>query len=145
VFAADGWFKTGDLAVRNPNGAYRITGRVKEIVNRGGVKFNPLDVETALLSHPRIKSCAVVPVPDPVYGERACCCAVVDGEPALTLDDVRAHLESRQISKFMWPERLELMDELPMTATGKVRKGALADRIGTGTTRANHPKDSHDV
>jgi cyclohexanecarboxylate-CoA ligase len=134
VFAADGWFKTGDLAVRNPNGTYRITGRVKEIVNRGGVKFNPLDVETALLSHPRIKSCAVVPVPDPVYGERACCCAVIDGQPALTLDDVCAHLEARQISKFMWPERLELMDELPMTATGKVRKGALADRIGTRTT-----------
>jgi cyclohexanecarboxylate-CoA ligase/acyl-CoA synthetase len=129
VFAADGWFKTGDLAVRNPNGTYRITGRVKELINRGGVKFNPLDVETALLSHPQIKTCAVVPVADPVYGERACCCAVVQGMPVPTLDEICAHLEAKQISKFMWPERLELMDELPMTATGKVRKGALAESI----------------
>jgi acyl-coenzyme A synthetase/AMP-(fatty) acid ligase/aerobic-type carbon monoxide dehydrogenase small subunit (CoxS/CutS family) len=140
TFAADGWFRTGDLAVRNSNGTYRITGRVKEVINRGGVKFNPLDVETALLSHPRINSCAVVPVADPVYGERACCCVVANGAPAPTLDDICAHLEARQIGKFMWPERLEVMDDLPMTATGKVRKGALADRL------SNRPSEgSHDV
>lgn len=128
-FTADGWFRTGDLAIRNSDGTYRITGRVKELINRGGVKFSPLEVEETLSTHPRIKSCAVVPVADPIYGERACCCVVVDGDEALTLEEICFYLKEKEIGKFMWPERLELFAALPMTPTGKVRKGALVEII----------------
>lgn len=136
AFTADGWFRTGDLAIRDPDATYRITGRVKEVINRGGVKFSPLEVERTLLTHPRIKACAVVPVPDPIYGERACCCAVVDGAQALTLADVCAYLQANNIGKIMWPERLELLAELPMTPTGKVCKGVLTDMMQEQATPA---------
>lgn len=128
-FTPDGWFRTGDLAIRNSNGTYRITGRVKEVINRGGVKFSTLEVEKTLNAHPRIQACAVVPVADPIYGERACCCAVVDGDEALTLEDICAYLKENEIGKIMWPERLELLAALPMTPTGKVCKGVLTEMI----------------
>jgi acyl-CoA synthetase (AMP-forming)/AMP-acid ligase II len=128
-FTADGWFKTGDLAEQTPEGAWRITGRVKEVINRGGVKLNPSEVEKTLLSHPRIKACAIVPVADPLYGERACCCAVVEGKEALTLEELCGFLRQEQIGKNMWPERLELFDALPMTPTGKVSKGTLTELV----------------
>ncbi len=126
-FTSDGWFRTGDLAIRNSNGHYRITGRIKEIINRGGVKFSTLEVEKTLITHPRIKACAVVPVSDPVYGERACCCVVIDGNETLSLQDICAYLQQKEIGKLMWPERLEVLDSLPMTPTGKVCKGVLID------------------
>ena len=126
-FTSDGWFKTGDVAIRNSNGHYRITGRIKEIINRGGVKFSTLEVEKTLVTHPRIKACAVVPVSDPVYGERACCCVVIDGNETLSLQDICAYLQQKEIGKLMWPERLEVLDSLPMTPTGKVCKGVLID------------------
>jgi cyclohexanecarboxylate-CoA ligase len=129
-FTHDGWFRTGDLALRNENGRYCITGRAKEVINRGGVKFSPLEVERTLITHPRIRACAVVPVADPIYGERACCCAVVDpDEPPLTLEDICAYLQEKEIGKILWPERLELLADLPMTATGKVSKGVLTEMM----------------
>ncbi len=147
-FTSDGWFRTGDLAIRNPNGTYSITGRVKDVINRGGVKFSPVEVEKTLNDHPRIKSCAVVPVADPIYGERACCCAVVEGEEALTLEDICAYLKEKQIGKIMWPERLELLAALPMTPTGKVSKGVLTDMLKEqtkfalmGTEKAFKPRE----
>jgi acyl-coenzyme A synthetase/AMP-(fatty) acid ligase len=132
-FTRDGWFRTGDLAIRDDNGRYRITGRVKEVINRGGVKLNPIEVEKTLITHPRIRACAVVPVPDSIYGERAWCCAVIEGEQPLTLEEICAYLADKDIGKGFWPERLELLDELPMTPTGKVSKGILTEMIAART------------
>lgn len=74
AFTSDGWFKTGDLAEIDADGYLRITGRTKEIINRGGIKYNPADVEVILVNHPAIAVCAIVPVPDPTLGERGCLC-----------------------------------------------------------------------
>ena len=86
AFSADGWFRTGDLAVVDADGNVAITGRSKDVINRGGVKYNPRDIEDLLAAHPQVDMAAIVPVPDPVLGERACCCITVAGGEAPTLE-----------------------------------------------------------
>jgi cyclohexanecarboxylate-CoA ligase len=126
AFTADGWYRTGDLAKIDVAGNLEITGRLKEIINRGGVKFNPADVEAALVLHPAIASCAIVPMPDPVLGERACCFVVAKPDATINLEDMRTWLAGKSIAKNKWPERIELIDEMPMTPTRKVKKAELA-------------------
>lgn len=127
---SDGWFDTGDLGYLTPEGALVLTGRTKEIINRGGVKFNPVDVEAIIDRLPGVMRCAVVPMPDPVLGERACVFIQV-AEPArdadiVTLAQVTTALERAGIARFKWPERLELISEMPLTPTQKVMRGRLA-------------------
>jgi cyclohexanecarboxylate-CoA ligase/acyl-CoA synthetase len=97
AFTPDGWFRTGDLARMDADGNIRLTGRLKEIINRGGVKFNPADIEALIDRHPAVIQCAIAPIPDPVLGERACCFAVLKPGTSLTLDDIRAFLTQHQI------------------------------------------------
>jgi acyl-CoA synthetase (AMP-forming)/AMP-acid ligase II len=127
TFAEDGWFRTGDLAVMDADGFIRITGRSKDVINRGGVKFNPADVEDLLSGHPALAQCAIVPVPDDTLGERACLVAILrPGAEPPTLDDLRGFLTEAGVAKTKWPERLEFVDEMPMTPTRKVKKAELA-------------------
>ena len=79
AFADGGWFRTGDLAVVTADANVAITGRCKDVINRGGVKYNPRDIEDLLAAHPQVDMAAIVPIPDPVLGERACCCITVAG------------------------------------------------------------------
>lgn len=133
----DGWFNTGDTGYLSADGALVLTGRTKEIINRGGVKFSPLDVEAVIDGIPGVVRSCVVPMPDPVLGERACVfvqtdgvhAARADGAVAITLGCVLAELERAGIARFKWPERLELIDEMPMTPTQKVMRGRLAARL----------------
>jgi cyclohexanecarboxylate-CoA ligase len=125
AFTADGWFRTGDLARMTADGNIRITGRLKDVINRGGVKFNPADIEALIDRHPSVLQCAIAPLPDPVMGERACCFAVLKPDSALTLDDIRAFLTQHEIAKTKWPERLEIVAEMPLTPTRKIRKAEL--------------------
>ena len=129
AFSADGWFRTGDLAVVDREGNVAITGRCKDVINRGGVKYNPRDIEDLLAAHPRVDMAAIVPLPDPVLGERACCCITVAGDPAPTLEDLCAYLDENGVSKTRWPERLEVVDAMPLTATRKIIKGQLIERL----------------
>ena len=129
AFSAGGWFRTGDLAVVDAQGNVAITGRCKDVINRGGVKYNPRDIEDLLAAHPRVDMAAIVPVPDPVLGERACCCITAAGDPAPTLEDLCAYLDENGISKTRWPERLEVVDVMPLTATRKIVKGKLIARL----------------
>ncbi|MBN8940499.1 MAG: acyl--CoA ligase [Rhizobiales bacterium] len=129
AFTGDGWFRTGDLARLDAQGNLSITGRSKEVINRGGVKFNPADVEAVIAAHPAVELCAIVPMPDPVLGERACCFVVVRGGAAIDLDTIKAWLAGHDIAKTKWPERLEAIDEMPMTPTRKIRKAELARRL----------------
>jgi non-ribosomal peptide synthetase component E (peptide arylation enzyme) len=126
AFTADGWFRTGDLGRLDENGNLTLTGRLKDVINRGGVKFNPADIEALIERHPAVAQCAIVPMPDPVLGEKACCFVVLKAGAALDLEALRLHLESHAIAKPKWPERLELIGEMPLTPTRKIKKADLA-------------------
>ena len=128
AFAADGWFRTGDLAARDGNGDFRITGRVKDIINRGGIKINPTDVEAVIDRHPAVVASAIVPFPDDVLGERAAVHVQLLKDTALDLDEIRRWLEEHGVAKMKWPEALEFVDQMPMTPTRKIIKSALAAR-----------------
>lgn len=120
-----GWFRTGDVGVIDGRGYVRMTRRLKEIINRGGVKINPVDVEALLDNHPKILQSAIVPMPDPVLGERACLFVVLKPQQSLTLDEVTHYLGEQGVAKLKWPERLEIIAEMPMTPTRKIIKGML--------------------
>jgi acyl-coenzyme A synthetase/AMP-(fatty) acid ligase len=126
AFTADGWYRTGDLASVDSAGNVRITGRTKDIINRGGVKFNPRDVEDMIDSHPKVLQSAIVPMADSVLGERACCFVTLrPAAAALTLDELVAFLLQKNISKTKLPEKLVVVQEMPLTPTRKVIKGRL--------------------
>ena len=125
--AFDGdWFDTGDTARLRRDGALVITGRVKELINRGGVKFNPADVEPLLEAVPGVARCVLVPITDPVLGERTCAIVQRAGGPPVTLDALTAALDAAGVAKFKWPERIEIVDEMPLTPTQKVQRAVLA-------------------
>ena len=122
VFTADGHFRSGDLGRMDADGYVRVTGRKKELVNRGGLKIAPREIEDILVEHPQIADAAVIGMPDERLGERVC--AFVVAAPGLppTFESVVEHVRERGVAVQKLPERLELIDELPRTATGKVEK-----------------------
>jgi cyclohexanecarboxylate-CoA ligase len=128
AFTPDGWFRTGDLGVMDEAGYIRITGRVRDVINRGGEKIPVAEVEQLLGDHPAVADVAIVAMPDARLGERACAFVVLRG--ALTLDFTRMqhYLDACQVAKQYWPERLEIVTELPRTASGKVQKYVLRER-----------------
>ena len=126
AFDNDGWFRTGDLAVIDANGNLTITGRIKDIINRGGVKYNPSEIEEIIVAHPKVEMTAIIPMPDPVLGEKACCFVQLVAENKLGLEELIAYLGTKKISKNKWPERLEVIEKMPLTPTRKVMKGSLS-------------------
>jgi 2,3-dihydroxybenzoate-AMP ligase len=130
-FTADGFYRSGDLMRRHPSGAYLVEGRIKDLVNRGGEKISAEEVENLILTHPAVRNVACVPMPDPVLGERMCACVILREGATLTLEDLTTHLMDLGIAKFKLPERLEVVDDFPVSAFGKVSKKALAGRLGT--------------
>jgi non-ribosomal peptide synthetase component E (peptide arylation enzyme) len=126
---ADGYFRTGDLGRLDAEGCFYFAGREKEIIRRGGVTIVPGEVEAALLEHPRIDRVAIIALPDPRMGERACACVITaDGRP-IELDELTAFLAKQSIARYMWPERVELFDEFPFTPSLKVRKQGLVELV----------------
>ena len=125
AFTADGWFRSGDLGELRAGGNIAITGRIKDIINRGGVKFNPADVEKLLDAHPKIMQSAIVPMPDPVLGEKACLFITVKGDSAPTLPELCDYLLGKNIAKNKLPEKLVVIAEMPLTPTRKIIKGRL--------------------
>jgi cyclohexanecarboxylate-CoA ligase len=121
VITPDGWYRTGDLARIDAAGYVRITGRVKDVINRGGEKVPVAEIEQLLHAHPAVRDVAIVAMPDERLGERAC--AFVVGE--LDFDTMLEYLDSHRVSKTYWPERLELVESLPRTPSGKVQKFVL--------------------
>jgi non-ribosomal peptide synthetase component E (peptide arylation enzyme) len=126
AFTPDGWYRTGDLAAADAAGNYSITGRVKDIINRGGVKFNPRDVEDLLDSHPKVLQSAIVPMPDPILGEKACAFVVLRRkEETVRLEELTEYLLQKNIAKNKLPERLVIVADMPLTPTRKIIKGKL--------------------
>jgi 3-phosphoshikimate 1-carboxyvinyltransferase len=123
----DGFYRTGDLARLDSEGYMRITGRVKDVINRGGEKIPVAEIEQLLYAHPAIREAAIVAMPDERLGERACAFVVLEPGAELDLEVVRAHLDSHRVSKTYWPERVEPVDALPKTPSGKIRKYVLRE------------------
>jgi cyclohexanecarboxylate-CoA ligase len=124
------FFRTGDLGVLDADGYLTITGRVKDIIVRGGEKFSAKEVEDLLFEHPKVRSVAIVPMPDARLGERACAFVVpADANDAPALPELVRFLETHELSRRKLPERLEIVSELPVTASGKVQKHILRERI----------------
>lgn len=126
AFSGDGWFKTGDLACRDAKGNVQITGRAKDLINRGGIKINPVDIEAVIDRHPAVLMSAIAPVPDEVLGERACVYIELQPESIVTLEEICAWLGENDVAKMKWPEKLEIVAQMPLTPTRKIIKGALA-------------------
>jgi acyl-CoA synthetase (AMP-forming)/AMP-acid ligase II len=117
------WFDTGDLAVVDEDGYLNITGRTKDVIIRGGENIPVAYIENVLYEHPALSGVAVVGVPDPRLQERAC--AVVTLQPGVegfTLAELKAFLEEKGVARQYWPESLEVVGELPRTASGKIQK-----------------------
>jgi cyclohexanecarboxylate-CoA ligase len=117
----DGWFETGDLGVFTPEGGIRITGRSKDIIVRGGQNVPVVEVENLLARHDRIREVAVVAYPDERLGERGCAVILPDGE-APDLGELKDYLEKAGMARQFWPERLEIVDAMPRTPSGKIKK-----------------------
>jgi acyl-CoA synthetase (AMP-forming)/AMP-acid ligase II len=122
----EGWFYTGDLGFADEEGYLCFAGRAKEVINRGGSKIYPKEIEELLEPHPQVEEVAVVGWPDERLGETVCAYIVAKGE-SFTLDELRAWLEPQKVTKYMYPQHLVFIDEMPMTPTGKVRKASLQE------------------
>ena len=131
-FTPDGFYRSGDLMRRHASGAYLVEGRIKDLINRGGEKISAEEIENLILMHPAVRNVACVPYPDPVLGERMCACVIVRSGAQLTLESLAGFLMDLGIAKFKLPERLEIMDDFPLSPFGKISKqalgGALRDR-----------------
>ena len=132
-FLPDGYFRTGDQARMDDDGYIKITGRIKDLIIRGGVNIAPVEIESVLFSHPKVANAAVVGMPDPRLGERICAYVILDvdaaGDSTLTVEEVQVWMQEARLAKPKWPERIEVVDAFPMTASGKVQKFRLREWI----------------
>ncbi len=131
-FTPDGWYRSGDIVRRLPSGHLVVEGRIKDVINRGGEKISAEEVENLAYLDPAVALAAVVAVPDPDLGERVCLFVVVRPGQVVTLEGLRALMESAGVARFKLPERLELLAGMPFTPIGKVDKRALRDLAAAG-------------
>ncbi len=130
IFTQDGFFRTGDRARKDQHGNITITGRTKDIINRGGEKISALEIENRLSAHPQIHAAAVVGMPDPILGERICAYVVTSPGIKLVFKEIIDFLKENGASVQQLPERIEFIGELPTTKVGKVDKKLLRENIG---------------
>jgi len=128
-FTPDGYFRTGDLATIDENGHIRITGRIKDIIIRGGENIAARDVEDLISAHPQVEYVAVVGMPDPDLGEQVCAYVKPAQGVSISHGDIVAHLAEMKTSKALYPVRTEVVAEIPLTAAGKADKKILKKDI----------------
>jgi non-ribosomal peptide synthetase component E (peptide arylation enzyme) len=129
AFTADGFFKTGDLARINERGYVTLTGRLKEMINRGGESISATEIERLISEHPQVAAVAVIPMPDPDLGERACAYIEPAQEACLSFQEIISFLKSRKASVLQLPERIEFVEAMPYTQAQKLDKKALVQDI----------------
>ncbi|ORA39954.1 (2,3-dihydroxybenzoyl)adenylate synthase [Mycobacterium aquaticum] len=127
-FTPDGFYRSGDRVRRSPAGYLEVTGRVKDVILRGGENVSALDLEEHLLTHPAIWSAAAVPLPDEYLGEKICAAVVFTGAP-VTLAELHTHLEARGVAAHARPDVLVPLTALPTTAVGKIDKKAIVAQL----------------
>lgn len=128
-FHPDGWFFTGDSAIIDEQGYVRFISRIKDIINRGGEKISAREVEEYLYTYPKVLAAAMVGMPDPRLGERNCIYLVLREGETTSLEEIVSFLQERGIARVKLPERLEIVDVLPLTPSGKVRKNLLREDV----------------
>lgn len=129
AFTSDGFYRSGDLMRQHPSGAYMVEGRKKDLINRGGEKISAEEIENLILQHEAVQNVACIAIPDPTLGERMCACVILRPGMRLTLADLTAHLAGKEIAKFKLPERLEILEDFPLSTFGKVSKKTLVERV----------------
>jgi 2,3-dihydroxybenzoate-AMP ligase len=129
AFTSDGFYRTGDLMRLHPSGNYMVEGRKKDLINRGGEKISAEEIENLILGHPAVQNIACVPMPDPVLGERMCAYVILHPGKSLHLSELVAFLLEQEIAKHKLPERLEIVNEFPLSPFGKVSKKDLTEKI----------------
>jgi acyl-CoA synthetase (AMP-forming)/AMP-acid ligase II len=127
----NGWFRTGDQGVMDANGYITITGRLKEIINRGGEKVSPREVDEVLLDHPGIAQCVTFAVPHDMLGEDVAAAVVLREGAQVSEKDLRSFAQSR-LADFKVPRKIVILEEIPKGATGKVQRIGLAQKLGLG-------------
>ncbi|UCH06156.1 MAG: AMP-binding protein [Deltaproteobacteria bacterium] len=125
IFTRDGFFKTGDLAKIDESGNIKITGRIKDIIIRGGENISAVDIEKLISSHPRVEDVAVIGMPDTELGERICAYIQAASGTTLSFQETISFLKEKGASVLQLPERIEFVDSIPLTKVGKADKEAL--------------------
>ncbi len=117
----DGWLHTGDLACRNPDGNFRITGRLKDMIIRGGENIYPKEIEEFIYTHPKVRDVQVIGVPDEQYGEEIMACVILKENEALTEEELKSYVREHT-ARHKVPRYVEFVTSFPMNAAGKIQK-----------------------
>jgi 2,3-dihydroxybenzoate-AMP ligase len=128
-FTLDGFYRSGDLMRKHASGNYIVEGRKKDLINRGGEKISAEEVENLILMHPAVQNVACVPMPDAALGEKMCACVILRPGGKLTLPELVSFLQGHEIARFKLPERLEVLDDFPVSTFGKVSKKDLGAMV----------------
>jgi non-ribosomal peptide synthetase component E (peptide arylation enzyme) len=124
----EGWFHSGDIVKMDKNGNLVISGRKKDMIIRGGQNIYPIEIEELLVTHAKVDKAAVVAMPDPIMGEKACAYVVLKGQEKLTFDEMKSFLQGKKIALYKIPERIEYIDEIPMQ-NFKITKKVLREDV----------------
>jgi mycobactin salicyl-AMP ligase len=127
-FDPEGFYRSGDLVRQHPGGDLEVTGRVKDVIHRGGETIPAADLEEHLRTHPAISSAAAVALPDPYLGEKSCAAIVFSGSP-VTLTELNAYLDQRGVARHARPDVLSALTSLPTTPVGKIDKKAIVRQL----------------
>ncbi len=128
-FTADGFYRTGDLVRQTASGNLVVAGRIKDQINRGGEKISAEEVESHIIAHPAVIAAAVVAMPDARLGEKACAFVTLAPGAALSLEGLARFLAERGLARFKLPERVEVIEAMPLTNVGKIKKAELKRAI----------------
>ena len=135
AFTPDGWLRTGDLGHRDPDGFFFVTGRIKELIIKGGANIAPREIDEALLAHPAVLEAAAVGIPDRHYGQEILACVVLRSAGTCTEEELRAHCEAH-LGPYKTPKTFRFVAELPRGPSGKVQRLKLLEIETPGTDRA---------
>jgi fatty-acyl-CoA synthase len=134
-FTDDGWLRTGDVATISPNGYVRLVDRTKDLVKSGGEWISSVELENAIMAHPKVAEAAVIGIPDEKWSERPLACVVPDGDAEIELGELQEFLAQR-VPKWWIPNDLEIIPEVPKTSVGKFSKKTLREQFAERRTTA---------
>jgi fatty-acyl-CoA synthase len=134
-FTEDGWLRTGDVATISPNGYVRLVDRTKDLVKSGGEWISSVELENAIMGHPKVSEAAVIGIPDEKWSERPLACVVPKDGEEITLEELRSYLADR-VPKWWIPGDMELIDEVPKTSVGKFSKKTLREQFAERPAKA---------